>query len=154
MVVTDPLCNEPSFSIPWSIATICILKFLDRSCSLVVKGVPPHQRRRQTPCSAQTGTTNYDLFSPLLSIVASQEMTIKHLMYTQKVPFLYTERACVLFSRFWNSSSVYSTRHLSSAEDKNFPFCPHLRTQKTHGKQMLLSKLSSMAYLTMVVLPS
>ena len=32
-------------------------------CSLVVQGVPPRQRRRQTPCSAQTGTTNYDLFS-------------------------------------------------------------------------------------------
>ena len=26
------------------------------------------------------------------------------------------------------SASVYSTRHLSSAEDKNFPFCPQLRT--------------------------
>ena len=51
-------------------------------------------------------------------------------------------------------SSVYSTRHLSSAEDKNFPFCPQLRTQKMYGKQMLLSKLSTMAYLTMVVLPS
>ena len=25
-------------------------------------------------------------------------------------------------------TSVYSTRHLSSAEDKNFPFCPQLRT--------------------------
>ena len=44
--------------------------------------------------------TNYDLFSPLLSIVTFQEMTIKHLMYTPKVPFLYTERPCVLFSGF------------------------------------------------------
>ena len=26
-------------------------------------------------------------------------MTIKHLMYMQKVPFLYTERACVV--SFW-----------------------------------------------------
>ena len=26
------------------------------------------------------------------------------------------------------SASVYSTRHLSSAEDKNFLFCPQLRT--------------------------
>ena len=33
-------------------------------------------------------------------MVTSQEMTIKHLMYTRKVPFLYTERACVLFSGF------------------------------------------------------
>ena len=39
-------------------------------------------------------------FGPLFSIVTSQEMTIKHLMYTQKVPFLYTERACVPFSSF------------------------------------------------------
>ena len=39
----------------------------------------------------------YDPFSePLLSIVTFQEMTIKHLMYMQKVPFLYTERACVV----------------------------------------------------------
>ena len=51
-------------------------------------------------------------------------------------------------------TSVYSTRHLSSAEDKNFPFCPQLRTQKTYGKQTLFSKPSTMAYLTMVVLPS
>ena len=27
-------------------------------------------------------------------------MTISHLRYTQKVPFLYTERACVVFSSF------------------------------------------------------
>ena len=51
-------------------------------------------------------------------------------------------------------TSVYSTWHLSSAEDKNFLFCPQLRTQKTYGKQMLFSKPSTMAYLTMVVLPS
>ena len=51
-------------------------------------------------------------------------------------------------------ASVYSTRHLSSAEDKNFPFCPHLRTRKTYVKQALFSKPSTMAYLTMVVLPS
>ena len=49
---------------------------------------------------------------------------------------------------------VYSTQHLSSAEDKNFPFCPQLRTRKMYGKQTLLSKPSTMAYLTMVVLPS
>ena len=51
-------------------------------------------------------------------------------------------------------TSVYSTRHLSSSEDKNFPFCPQLRTRKMYGKQTLLSKLSTIAYLTMVVLPS
>ena len=56
-------------------------------CSLVLQGVPPRRRRRQTPCSAQTGMTKYDLF------LTFQEMTIKHLMYMRKVPFLYTERA-------------------------------------------------------------
>ena len=33
-----------------------------------------------------------------------------------------------------HNTSVYSTRHLSSAEDKNFPFCPQLRTQKNVWK--------------------
>ena len=74
--------------------------FLIDPCSLVVEGVPPHQRHHQIPSSTQTGMTNYDLFSPLLLIVTLDEATIKHLMYTQKVPFLYTERACVLFSQF------------------------------------------------------
>ena len=58
------------------------------------------------------------------------------------------------WERILSPSSVYSTRHLSSAEDKNFPFCPQLRTRKTYGKQTLFSKPSTMAYLTMVVLPS
>ena len=43
---------------------------------------------------------NYDFFPPLLSIITFEEMTIKHLMYVQKVPFLSTERACVVFSGF------------------------------------------------------
>ena len=62
MAVINPLRNEPSFSNPWSIETICTLKFLIRSLFLGGVGVPPRQRRRQTPCSTQTGTTNYDLF--------------------------------------------------------------------------------------------
>ena len=33
--------------------------------------------------------------------------------------------------------SVYSTWHLSSAEDKNFPFCPQLRTQKMYENRCL-----------------
>ena len=39
-------------------------------------------------------------FPPLLSIRTFEEITIKHLMYMERVPFLYTERACVLFSGF------------------------------------------------------
>ena len=61
---------------------------------------------------------------------------------------------CVSKCTLQKRPSVYSTQHLSSAEDKNFPFCPHLRTRKKYGKQMLFSKPSTMAYLTMVVLPS
>ena len=30
-------------------------------------------------------------------------MTIKHLLYTQLCAFMYTEGACVVFFRFWNS---------------------------------------------------
>ena len=64
-------------------------------------GVPPHQRHPQVLSFTQTGMPKYDLFSePPFLIVTSQEMTIKHLMYMQKVPFLYTERACVRFSGF------------------------------------------------------
>ena len=79
--------------------------------------------------------------------VASQERTHMTIMKLQSAicPQLRTGRI---------DTSVYSTRHLSSAEDKNFPFCPQLRTQKTYGKQTVFSKPSTMAYLTMVVLPS
>ena len=64
-------------------------------------GVHPCQRHPQVPLFAQTSMPKYDIFSkPLLLIITFQEMTIKHLMYTQKVPFLYTERACVVFSSF------------------------------------------------------
>ena len=30
-------------------------------------------------------------------------MTIKHLLYMQLCAFMYTEGACVVFFRFWNS---------------------------------------------------
>ena len=81
-------------------------------CSLVVEGVPPHRRHHQTPCSAQTSMTNYDLFSPLLLIVTLCEATIKHSLYMQTVPFLYTERACVLFLQF----EIHLRKFLMSSE--------------------------------------
>ena len=57
-----------------------------------------HASYTQVPLIAQTGMPKYDLSSdPLLLIVTFQEMTIKHLMYTWKVPFLYTERVCCSF---------------------------------------------------------
>ena len=53
------------------------------------------QRHPQIPSSAQTGTPNFNpFFSPLFIIVTFEQMTIKHSMYMQKVPFLCTERAC------------------------------------------------------------
>ena len=33
-------------------------------------------------------------------VVTCEQMTIKHSMYRQKVPFLCTERACVVFYGF------------------------------------------------------
>ena len=69
--------------------------------SLGQVGVPPHQRHPQIPSFAQTGMPKYDPFSkPLLLIITFQEMTMKHLIYTQKVPFLCTESACVVFPSF------------------------------------------------------
>ena len=54
--------------------------------SLGIVGVPPHWRHPQVPLFAQAGMPKYDLFSEVL-IITFQEMTIKHLMYTWKVPF-------------------------------------------------------------------
>ena len=66
--------------------------------------MPPHWRYPQVALLAQTGTPNFTFFpKPLLLIVSPQEMTIKHSMYTQKVPFLCRERACVVF--FWYQNS-------------------------------------------------
>ena len=63
--------------------------------------MPPCWRHPEITSFAQTGMPKYDpFFEPLLLIVTFQEMTIKHLMYMQKVHFLYTERACVVFSGF------------------------------------------------------
>ena len=57
--------------------------------------MPPHQRHPKIPSSAQTGTPNFDtFFSPLFMVVTFKQITIKHSMYMQKLPFLCTERAC------------------------------------------------------------
>ena len=76
--------------------------FLIDPCSLVVQGVPHHWRCCQTPCSAQTGMTNYDLFfTSLLSIVTFQEMTIKHLMYTPKGPVDFFPSSGIRLGKFF-----------------------------------------------------
>ena len=67
--------------------------------------MPPHRRYPQVPWLAQTSTPNLTFFcEPLLLIVSRREMAIKHSNYIQTVPFLCTERACVVFLRFQNSS--------------------------------------------------
>ena len=82
--------------------------------------MPPRRRRRQTPCSAQTGMTKYALFLTSSFDLTFQGMTIKHLMYTRKVPFLYTEMACVLFFRFSDSPKIffYVKRSVATISDQ------------------------------------
>ena len=54
--------------------------------------------------SAQTGTPNFDtFFSRLFMVVTCEQMTIKHSINVEKVPFLHTERACVFL--FWYRNS-------------------------------------------------
>ena len=66
--------------------------------------MPPRQRHPQLPSSAQTGTPNFDtFFSHLFMILTCEQMTIKHSIYTWKVPFLCTERACVVFFQYQDS---------------------------------------------------
>ena len=66
--------------------------------------MPPCRRYPQVPSLAQTGTPNLTIFcEPLLLIESCQEMTIKHLLYTQLCAFMYTKGACVVFFRFRNS---------------------------------------------------
>ena len=100
-MVIDPSadhCRIACFGASKSFATMNTLTSLD---SLGMVGVPPCWRHLQVPLFTQTSTPKYDLFSePRFLIVTFQEMTSKHLMYTQKVPFLYTERACVVFFHF------------------------------------------------------
>ena len=59
----------------------------------------PHRRYPQVPLLALTGTPNFTFFCKplLLNRISPWEMTIKHSMYTPTVPFLSTERACVVF---------------------------------------------------------
>ena len=54
---------------------------------VIVSIVPPPWRHPQIPLFAQTGMPNHDLFSLFVSIITFEQMTIKHSMYMQKVPF-------------------------------------------------------------------
>ena len=90
-MVINPLHRLPLPCMLWSMEIICKCNYFDISLPWAWWGVPPHQSHPQVPSSTQTGMPKYDLFSePLLLTITFQAMTIKQLMYTQKVPFLYT----------------------------------------------------------------
>ena len=81
------------------IKTIWILHFFDISlffgCGGDASSYP------QVPWLAHTGAPNLTFScEPLLWIVSHREMTIKHSNYIQLCPFMYTKRACVVFSSF------------------------------------------------------
>ena len=79
--------------------------FLTSPSSLAVVGMPPHRRHPQVPWLAQTGARNLIFFcKPILWIISHRETTIKHSIYIQLCPFMYTKRACVVFLQFWNFS--------------------------------------------------
>ena len=61
-------------------------------------------------------------------------MTIKHLMYTRKVPFLYTERACVLFFRFSDSPKnfFYVKRSVATISDQREYQGRHMTLERYH----------------------
>ena len=89
-------------------------------------------------------------FRPLLLIVTFQEMTIKHLMYTRKVPFLYTERACVLIFRFSDSRKriFYVKRSVATISDQreyHSPLHPYL--SRRERKIFFCQKVSSLSSL-------
>ena len=72
-------------------------------CSLEVQGVPPHQSHHQTPCSAQTAMTNYDLFSTSsfnCNFPRNDNQTFN--VCTESTLSIYRKGLCTFF-RFWNS---------------------------------------------------
>ena len=72
-------------------------------CSLEVQGVPPHQSHHQTPCSAQTAMTNYDLFptsSFNCNFPRNDNQTFN--VCTESTLSIYRKGLCTFF-RFWNS---------------------------------------------------
>ena len=95
MVMMEPLLR-------WSSVAVISNMEITSKCQLFDKSVwGGSQWDASESLSAQTSTPNFDtFFSPLFRVVTCKQMTIKHPMYTQKVSFLCTERACVVFSGF------------------------------------------------------
>ena len=103
--VKPPLLMPSSICSICSIETIWILQFFDISLFFSCGGdassseVSPSSMVSSNQCSKP-----YLFCEALLWIISHQEMTIKHLMYMQLCLLMYTERDCVVFFRFWNSS--------------------------------------------------
>ena len=67
-------------------------------CSLVVQGVPPCRRCHQTPCSAQTGMTNYDLFwTSSFDCNLSRNDNQTFIVYTESTLSIYRKGLCTFF---------------------------------------------------------
>ena len=66
---------------------------ISRGC-LLIGGTHVLHRSLKPVCQSST------LFSLLFMAITFDDTTIKHLIYTHKVPFQCTERACVVFSGF------------------------------------------------------
>ena len=75
--------------------TFCeiLLPHISRGC-LLVRGT--RSLHRSLKLVRQSST----LFSLLFMAITFDDTTIKHSIYTQKVPFQCTEKACVVFSSF------------------------------------------------------
>ena len=98
MSMTVPLWRQSSVAIITSMEITSNHSLFERSFILGVLGGASSSEAFQIPLFAQTGMPNFDPVLPLLILIITlEQMTIKHLMYTQNVPLYYTERARVVF---------------------------------------------------------
>ena len=105
-MVKAPLLMPSCVSSVCSIKTICICQLFDISLFLACGGDASLSEVSPTSIVSSNQYSKLYLFcKPLLLTVSCREMTIKHsvTMYIPTVPFLCTERACVVFLWFQNS---------------------------------------------------
>ena len=120
-MVKAPLLMPSSICSIWSIETIWILRVFDISLFFSCQGDASLSEVSPSPMVSSNRCSKPYLFcKPLLWIVSCQEMTIKHLMYMQLCPFMYTKRDCVGFFRFRNSSRkiFYEIQSVVSIKDQ------------------------------------
>ena len=87
MTMMEPLLRQPSVAIISNMEITSNCRFFQ----ILSVGVVNHPLKPVLQSSTR-------FFSPLFMVVAIKQMTIKHSIYMQKVPFLCTEWACVVFS--------------------------------------------------------